>query len=202
MRRPRVGPGDSGASCRRAATVLARANDAEAVTFGVGEDHVVGIRRTVRLNGPGRAKTEQTLDIASLILGIEIKVNSRPFLRPGGPHAQRQVRTGARARPQRRPVIIRRPTQLVIKRLGPKRELLLKVINPQDHGANAHPVTVAPAMSEGARASAASTTAADRGSDGRPLRLTGRCARRALLSWSGGLSGGGALVRVARKRHI
>ncbi len=145
MRGPRLAQGAPGADCRRAAAVLASINDAEAVTFGVGEDHVVSVRRTVRLNGPGRPQTEQTLYIAGLIVGIEIEVNPRSFLRPGGPHAQRQVRTGARARPQGRPIVIGRPTQLVIKRLGPERELLLKVIHTQDHGADAHQVTVAPA---------------------------------------------------------
>jgi len=113
-------------------------DDAEPIAFGIGENHIVGIRRTVGLVRARGPKRKQSLDVPSLVFGIQVKVYPRALLNSGWPGAQRDVRTAAPTRPQDCPVIFGRLARHVVQCIGPKRELPRQVIDAKDDRANAH----------------------------------------------------------------
>lgn len=49
-------------------------DDTEPIAFGIGEDHVVGICGTAGFVWACRPKRKQTLDVASLVAGVQVKV--------------------------------------------------------------------------------------------------------------------------------
>ena len=57
-----------------AATASTSVDNAEGIAFRIGEDHVVGIRGTIGLVRAGGTERKQSLDITSLVLGVEVKV--------------------------------------------------------------------------------------------------------------------------------
>ena len=68
---------------------------AEAVAFGVGKDHVVGIRRSFVPIDRGRAEGQQAVDLRSLIFGVQIEVEARRDLQRRANLIEREVRTRA-----------------------------------------------------------------------------------------------------------
>jgi 8-oxo-dGTP pyrophosphatase MutT (NUDIX family) len=62
-------------SIKAGATSLAVVDDTESVAFGVGKDHVVGIRRLAIPNHSSGTEGDQAFHFSGLIVGVEIEMN-------------------------------------------------------------------------------------------------------------------------------
>ncbi len=61
-------------SLQSSEAVSTSVNDAEVIALRVGEDDVVGIGGAIGLGRTRSTERKQSLDVASLVLGIEVKV--------------------------------------------------------------------------------------------------------------------------------
>lgn len=108
-------------------------NDAEPIALRIGQDDVVSVRRAVGLVGPGGAQGKQPLNVAGLVIGVQVEVHPWTVLHLRGLHAQRDVRSLANPWAQDRPVGFGRLAGHVVQGRGPERELGIEIMDTEDN---------------------------------------------------------------------
>ena len=71
---------ESSLAVDRSMTPLARVDHAEPVALGIRQDHIVGVRRPFGPVDLGGAQGQQALDLARLVVGVQVEVDSRRHL--------------------------------------------------------------------------------------------------------------------------
>ena len=120
-------------------------NDAEPVALRIDQDDVVSVRRAVGLVGPGGPQGKQPLNVAGLVIAVQVEVHPWTVLHLRGLRAQREVRSLANPWAQDRPVGFGRLAGHVVQGCGPERELGIEIMDPEDNRTDAHVRTVAAA---------------------------------------------------------
>jgi hypothetical protein len=116
----------------------AAVDHAEAVAFGISQDHEVGIGWHPLPLHATRAQPDQPLHLGCLVIGIQIKVDFRWHLDIGMPSVQRDIWTYAVRWSQEDEVRITPVARDVVERLGPELDLAVKVVDADDHRTDAN----------------------------------------------------------------
>ena len=129
----------SGTARQLRRALLARDVDhAEAVPLGVGEDHVVGVRRSLVPVDLGRSEREQTLDLLTLVLGVQIEVETRRYLQRRADPVERDIRPHSVRRTEQDEVVALPVVSAdIAERRLPEPSLTLEIVDAQNDRADA-----------------------------------------------------------------